>query len=200
MPFFNELGKKITQVSQNAIQKTKDVTDTVKLNSAISEEERNIERRYSEIGKLYASLHAADYEKAFEPMMRSIRESEERIAGHRRQVQDIKGFVPCPNCGVEVPADAAFCNGCGAPMPKRPAVSESVDPNMTKCPNCGALVSKEMRFCTSCGNPLPEKTEQEPEVSQEQPVEESVKKCSHCGAECPEGTIFCMNCGEKISE
>ncbi len=196
MPFFNELGKKITQVSQNAIQKTKDVTDTVKLNSAISEEERNIEKCYGEIGKLYASMHAADYETAFEPMMRSIRESEERIAGYRRQVQDIKGFVPCPNCGTEVPVGAAFCNGCGAPMPKPPAAPESVDPNLTKCPNCGALISKEMRFCTSCGTPMPE---QEPEIPQEQSAEEPMKKCPHCGAECPEGTVFCTGCGEKIS-
>lgn len=149
MPFFNDLGKKLSQAGQSAIQKTKDMTDTVKLNSAISDEERNIEKNYSEIGKLYASIHAADYEQNFEPLMRSIREAEERIAEYRRQIQDIKGFVPCPHCGAEVPIGAAFCNGCGSPMPKTPAVPENMDPNLTKCPNCGALISREMRFCTA---------------------------------------------------
>ena len=40
--FFDEVGKKISKTSQGMAQKTKNLTETVKLNSMISDEEKNI--------------------------------------------------------------------------------------------------------------------------------------------------------------
>jgi hypothetical protein len=45
MSFLNNLGQKISDVSQTTIKKTKDLADTAKLNLNISEEERKIERK-----------------------------------------------------------------------------------------------------------------------------------------------------------
>ena len=39
--FFNELGKKLSDVGSTAMQKTKEFSDITKLNSAVAEEERN---------------------------------------------------------------------------------------------------------------------------------------------------------------
>ena len=42
MAFFDELSKKVTEASQKTIAKTKELADTSRLNSMISEEEKVI--------------------------------------------------------------------------------------------------------------------------------------------------------------
>ena len=44
----------------------------------------------------------------------------------------------CPSCNYDNPADASFCEGCGAKL-------ESI------CPACKAPVSPGARFCKRCG-------------------------------------------------
>lgn len=51
MSFLNNLGQKISDVSQTTIKKTKDLADTAKLNLNISEEEHKINTAYEQIGK-----------------------------------------------------------------------------------------------------------------------------------------------------
>ena len=48
--FFDDLGRKISQAGQSAVQKTKEMTDIVKLNSSIADEEKKIRNSYVEIG------------------------------------------------------------------------------------------------------------------------------------------------------
>ena len=69
MAFFDELGKTLSMAGQAAVQKTKDVTETTRLNMTISEEEKNIKSLYLQIGELYASIHGNDYESDFSALM-----------------------------------------------------------------------------------------------------------------------------------
>lgn len=151
MAFFDNLTKKASQASAKAIQKTKEFSDTTRLNSMISDEEDKITSNYREIGKLYTALHEHDYEDEFSAMIGFIKESEEKIGDYKKQIQEIKGIQNCEKCGGEVPKGAAFCNTCGATMPK---VQEQIASDSVKCGNCGEEVGKEMRFCTSCGSPI----------------------------------------------
>lgn len=57
MAFFDKIGKTVTEVSQKTIAKTKELADTSRLNTMISEEERIIANQYFQIGKLYVSIH-----------------------------------------------------------------------------------------------------------------------------------------------
>jgi predicted RNA-binding Zn-ribbon protein involved in translation (DUF1610 family) len=50
--------------------------------------------------------------------------------------------VPCPNCGVANPQDAARCSACGAGL--APAT----------CSRCGSANPPGANFCVSCGNQL----------------------------------------------
>ena len=65
MAFFDDLGKKLSQAGQSAVQKTKEVADIARLNSAIYDEEKRIDSNYLEIGKLYVALHDAEHEADF---------------------------------------------------------------------------------------------------------------------------------------
>ena len=49
--------------------------------------------------------------------------------------------MTCSECSGENPADALFCEKCGAKL------------ELT-CPSCGAAVSPEARFCKKCGQAL----------------------------------------------
>ena len=51
MAFWSDLGKKISDTTQSVVEKTKTSTDTLRLNGLISDEERNVQRIYAEIGK-----------------------------------------------------------------------------------------------------------------------------------------------------
>ena len=53
MSFFDEVGKKITDVGQGTIQKTKNMADVAKLNSVISEEEQQIKNACEQLGRVH---------------------------------------------------------------------------------------------------------------------------------------------------
>lgn len=117
MSFFDDLGKKLSQAGQSAAQKTKEIAETAKLNSQISDEEKKINDFYLQIGKLYVSLHDENHEADFDELIRSLHESENKVKECRQQIKDIKGVVVCEKCGAEVSNGSAFCSTCGAPLP-----------------------------------------------------------------------------------
>lgn len=198
MAFFDDLGKKLSQAGQTAVQKTKEMTDIARINGLISDEEKKVNNNYYQIGKLYVAMHQSDFESDFGGMISAIRESEAKIRDYKQQIQEIKGVVRCEKCGAEVASNIAFCSSCGAPMPKQ-VQSSSNNANLIKCTGCGAMVDINMRFCTSCGKPATDITktnESAPVVTQS--VVEISKKCPNCGVEVAEGLAFCTECGTKL--
>lgn len=194
MAFFDKLSKSVTEVSQKTIAKTKELADTSKLNSMISEQEKIITNQYFQIGKLYVSVHKDDFEDDFAGMIATIADADAKIRDYKKQIQDIKGVQRCEKCGAEVPNGAAFCSSCGATMPK---VQTPASDDYIKCENCGAAVKKGMRFCTSCGKPMeavvvsPVETESLTTTSQE-------RACPNCGAKIEADVAFCTECGTKL--
>ena len=196
MAFFEKLSKTVTEASQKTIAKTKELADTSRLNSMISEEEKIITNQYFQIGKLYVSIHKDDFEDDFAGMIGAIAEAEAKIRDYKRQIQDIKGVQRCEKCGAEVPNGAAFCSACGATMPK---VQAPVSTDYIKCENCGAEVKKGMRFCTSCGKPMEAvKSASAVSVTEQTVIVEQDKVCPNCGAKVEDGLAFCTECGTKL--
>ena len=192
MAFLDDISKKISNASQSAVQKTKDITDIARCNSIISDEEKKIQNLYMQIGKLYATIHRNNCEKDFEGMIHSISESENKIAELKSQIHNIKGIIICEKCGTEVADNAAFCSTCGNPMPRKEIVA---DENMINCPNCGQLISSELRFCLYCGKPVAINN-----VTTEPVVEEQVNmiNCKNCGQSISSELKFCLYCGTPV--
>ena len=196
MAFFDDLGKKLSQAGQTAVQKTKEMTDIARLNGAIAEQERKVSDTYFEIGKLYVLKHTEDYEDDFSVMIAALKESEERIKDFRQQIQDIKGVVRCGKCGAEIANNVAFCSSCGAKIVTNS--NAELDENLIRCSGCGAMVEKNVKFCTSCGKQL--SIVQQEVTSESDIVAEQTKTpniCSACGAEMAVNTVFCTQCGNK---
>lgn len=185
MAFFDDIGRKISQAGQSAVQKTKDMTEIAKYNSAISDEQAKINAYYSEIGKLYFSLNREAPDERFAPMVNGIAVAESAIEDYREKIKDIKGIVQCSACGAQL-TGGAFCSACGAAVP----VEEPTKPeqNANSCSACGAAVAPGMAFCSSCGAPA---------AAKESAVAEKSAFCAECGAPLAENTAFCTSCGAR---
>ena len=195
MGFFDGLGKKILDAGQNTIEIGKEVADTAKINSMISEEEKKINSIYYQIGKLYASIHMYDGEEDFKGMLMAVQESEAKIAEYKKQIEDIKGIQHCPNCKSAVAKGVAFCSNCGTPMPKVETFNAE---KYEKCANCGQIVEKGMRFCTVCGNPMV-RMDSTIDVEQLEVIGEPMMRlCPICGSSVDIEAVFCAECGTKM--
>lgn len=204
MAFFDDLGKKISQASQSAVQKTKDMAEVAKLNGQISDEEKKLNNYYYQIGKLYVKLHRDNYDVEFAKLMGALKQAEDQIRSCQKQVQDLKGIIRCAKCGTEVPNTAAFCNACGAAIVKKvsaPDQSQRAETTVIMCSGCGAVVDKNMRFCTSCGGPVGAAV---PNVAvptatpEPTPVQTAANQCPNCGAAVSEDLAFCVLCGVQL--
>lgn len=166
MAFLDNISKKITDATASAAQKTRDIAEISKLNSAISEEEEKLNNAYIQIGKLYCANHANDFEDCYAVCVGIVKEAEKKIADMQASIREIKGIIACPKCGEYISLNVAFCSSCGNPTPKA-----EVESDISMCPSCGSGVPRGMRFCTTCGFRMPEvqQTVAEP-VSEEAPA------------------------------
>lgn len=171
MGFFDDLGKKVSDVGQKAVEKTQEIAESAHVNSLISQNEGRIKDVYCQIGKLYADKYGDGCDPEFAEMIASVAELERQSVAYRKQLQDIKGIRICEACGAEVTKNSAFCSSCGAAMPK---ADEPMNLNeFVQCQGCGAMMEKGARFCTACGHAItapaaiPDSAEALPEAAQE---------------------------------
>lgn len=200
MGFFDDLGKKVTDAGQKAMQKTQEMSEIVRVNSLISQNENKINNAYVQIGKLFVSTYGNECEPEFAEMVATVAELEQQIAEYKKQIQDIKGIQRCEKCGAEVPRGVVFCSSCGAAMPKADE-HEAVDDSV-KCPGCGNMVKKDVKFCSSCGHamtpPAEDSADTEAAAPSEPEKEAEERVCTKCGAKLTEGSAFCSECGTKV--
>lgn len=93
----------------------------------------------------------------------------------------------CRECGNEVSFGAAFCDYCGASVPKLPKKI---------CPSCNAEWGADTEFCGNCGSKTiifdDSRRIENDDVN-------AKKKCAQCGCELVIGAEFCGNCGCPVS-
>src|SRR5215469_5624551 len=66
----------------------------------------------------------------------------------------------CPSCRTDNPADASFCEQCGAKLE-------------LSCPACDAPVNRGARFCRKCGSQLGERSTSTAPIRTEPQLRES---------------------------
>lgn len=197
MAFFDNVGKKLSQAGQGALQKTKDMADIARLNSLVADEEKRLNNNYYQIGKLYAQLHYMDFEDCFSSHILAIKSSLAKIDELKAEIQTLRAVAKCPNCGAEVSTSSMFCNACGTAMPNVADKTVAQPADSVRCSSCGNFVNKNMKFCTSCGTPMVQN------ISSYKPIETAPaavekQKCPMCGAEIDDDSAFCAECGIKL--
>lgn len=133
MGIFNDISKKAQEyagiavdkakdLAEVAADKAKDLSDTAKINVAIMNEQRELEKNYRAIGEWFVSEYQGDIPDAVKDVVDAITASKERIAqleadrpqkGSPVEESEV-AFKVCPVCGAA--SDSKFCPHCGAPM------------------------------------------------------------------------------------
>lgn len=114
MAFLDDLGKKISNVSESAVQKGKNLTDVAKYNSMIGTEEDNIKKLYLQVGQKYFEKYGNSADGEFSDLLTQIKDAEKRISEYKDTIIKLKGITKCPKCGAELTASTPFCGNCGA--------------------------------------------------------------------------------------
>ena len=154
MAILDNLGKKLTEVTQTTMQVSKGLMDSAKTALAISAEEREIEKAYRSLGQWYYATkgenpeEAGEYIDIVDTSLRKIREIREEAEAARTVETPVSALFACPACGAQIEQGSQFCPICGAMMP----TPEIVEREETICPNCGELAQGP--FCSHCGAPV----------------------------------------------
>lgn len=93
MGFFDELGKKISDASQDMMQKGKDFADTTKLNSQIHDEEKKISAVYTKIGKKYFEEFHQAAGAGYQDLVDEIHASQAKISEYQDKLNALKAGV-----------------------------------------------------------------------------------------------------------
>ena len=144
-----DIGKKISQAGQNVLRGTKDLADTTKMNSIVTEEQRKLGNVFMQIGHRYYERHVNDPDEELADLCAGVTASLEKIASLREEISRIKGVRKCPQCGAEVSVTFVFCGACGWK-----AAQGEPGGRPDACPNCGAALKDGAAFCTECGQRL----------------------------------------------
>ena len=177
MAFWSDLGKKISDTTQSVVEKTKTSTDTLRLNGLISDEERNVQRIYVEIGKKYMELHGADGDPDFAGLMQEYQTSKANMEEYRSQIRRNKHLLICAGCGAEIPETVLYCTRCGAENP------------------VGKRLAEEQRQREEAERAAREADLQAAAVP---PTEPQPEFCARCGQPRTAGAMFCTFCGAQF--
>lgn len=86
----------------------------------------------------------------------------EKVTAQEQEIERIRQEKPpehlapavyghiCPNCRIELPADARFCPRCGGPAAD---VAPPTPEPAARCAACGEPLLPGARFCPACGAP-----------------------------------------------
>lgn len=117
MGFFDELGKKASNVYKGAADKTSRIAKESKLKSKINQDKSEIEKIYSEIGKKVYEKHVKDEEIdikiELEEECTKIDVLTAEIETLLNDILECKNRKKCPKCYTEIEKDAKFCPTCG---------------------------------------------------------------------------------------
>lgn len=127
MDFFQKIGNTLSNTGKDIAKKTKDMSDISRLNHEITKQQEQINRTYSEIGKLYFQNYSTlDYTELKE-LCDSIKQANQKIEDLKAEITQIKGIINCPKCNAEVSVSASFCASCGHKLKEETTTSENTN-------------------------------------------------------------------------
>ena len=145
MAFFDRVSRQITATGQNVSQQAKNLAEITKLNGQASSIDKELSERYQALGQAYYERHKNDPTAELSNMINEIAALNADLAQIKERVKQIKGIEKCPQCGADVPRDAAFCSACGYKMIAKPSAGKQF------CVHCGTELEIGSLFCTNCG-------------------------------------------------
>ncbi|MCI8454855.1 MAG: zinc-ribbon domain-containing protein [Lachnospiraceae bacterium] len=113
MTLFDDVRRSLSHAGKQAAEKTKELTDAVRLRAKLGSEREELEKQYAAVGKeVYTAARPEDQER-FETVFREIAVVQERIAGLEKELAVLDGRIFCAECGARIEKGSVFCSKCG---------------------------------------------------------------------------------------
>ena len=151
MAFFDNLKGKVSQASQTTVQKAKDLSEIAKLNTAVSNAEKQIFTLYGQIGVEIYKAYADNPQPEVAELVEQVKALEASIQESKERIKVLSAGEVCPECGAKITKGMAFCSACGAKIPVPEMIASPEAPAAKFCTNCGEALQPESLFCTACG-------------------------------------------------
>lgn len=90
MAFLNNLGKKISTAAEATASKAKEVAEITKLKSSINDEEKQIEKLFTEIGEKIYDLDKGKAESPVADLCAKIQQSQEKIQELHQKIEELR--------------------------------------------------------------------------------------------------------------
>lgn len=152
MSLFTQLGKTVSNGTQEITEKAKNYAELSRLNSLIIDLEKQATAHFCDLGRAYYEMYRDNEDIGDKEEINAITDIYDQIEGLKNKIAQINGVKQCPACGAEVAASSLFCNSCGAKLPS--VITES---SQAECPSCHTTINLGDRFCYVCGKELPNK-------------------------------------------
>lgn len=120
MEFFDKLGKKMGDLYQGGMAKTEELSKEFKLKTEISKKKAEIEKLYTEIGKVvYEDIkdNKDVSREVVEGKCNLITSNFEEIARIEGEILKVKNIRICEGCKNEIDFKVEYCPKCGAKQP-----------------------------------------------------------------------------------
>jgi len=138
MSFLDDLEKELTRAGKDVMKGTRKTVDRVKVTAQIAEQERKLEKLYTDLGRaVYAADGKLDHKEYLE-LAEPIDLVFDLLEQLDEEAQRLSGMDHCASCGAKLSNGAAFCSACG----------EAV----FRCEECGKIIDRQSIFCNYCGH------------------------------------------------
>lgn len=207
MSFLDDLNYKLSQLSNDTVNKTKTMSNSYKLQSDIKKEENKISELFSIIGEKYYNNHSDPVDDDMQVLFEQMKVYQKQLEQYKKELNLAKNIVECPHCGEENSNSSDFCSKCGTKLIKFMPESHI---EKRVCSNCGAILNENQIFCSKCGRKYDNTIQTEDKIVSNELIEsehiktqqpkELFRICPTCGKKIKTNQIFCTRCGTKYEE
>lgn len=114
MEWFEQVKDTVKKTASAAYDKSEQLVEITKLKFAINGVKNEIDKLYTELGKLcYKAAQGEDTKDAGDEIIKAITEKSEALDSLNSELLQVKNIRVCPKCGKPLPEKGSFCAYCG---------------------------------------------------------------------------------------
>ena len=97
----------------NILDKGRRVIELTRMGVKIEKEEKNIEKLYANLGRVFYQVHEKAPEVMYEDLFRTIAGAQKQVEYLKNEAQIISGKIKCQQCNHDLHEEDLYCSLCG---------------------------------------------------------------------------------------